>query len=218
MKHFLFFVFLFCSLIINAQAVEEIAYIPSSSGNYDNLVVKGDTQINELVTPAFNLHSYGSLLTVRTLNDAIKVANLNISTGTASLIFNNNTDVGTNTSKVTVKGGSISLTKNTTIASNVLVQELAFPKKVNVDLYLNARNAESKNNSTTLMVNNLFIFGMRVPECENNYYWQKVYSEQKESNKNIEYEILVCNPTKCNAADLEKTCSGNWNASTCECN
>ena len=63
MKYFTLIIFLFLTIISNAQlTMEEIAYIPSPSGYYNNLIVKGNVNINELRTRPLNIQSYGSFL------------------------------------------------------------------------------------------------------------------------------------------------------------
>ena len=63
MKYITLTVFLFLTLVASAQlTMEEIAYIPSPSGYYNNLVVKGNVNIKNLETAPLNVQSYGSFL------------------------------------------------------------------------------------------------------------------------------------------------------------
>ena len=52
MKYFTLICFLFLALIANAQTiVDEISYVPSASGYYNNLIVKGNANIHILPFP-----------------------------------------------------------------------------------------------------------------------------------------------------------------------
>lgn len=111
MKYFTFIVFLFLSVFASAQlTMEEISYVPSPSGYYNNLVVKGNANINEVLTTPFNIVSYGSLLKVyvnQGIDDPSKASKMyiglvNVSTGTAVLYSDFSADQVSNWTQIVV--------------------------------------------------------------------------------------------------------------------
>jgi len=216
MKHFLFVIFLFLAVFTCAQNLEEIYYVPSPSGHYTNLISKGDAYINILATPTFDIHSYGSLLTIRIKNETskINIGTLNIlqSNGTATFAMPSDTETLTTKAYAGFLSFSSSLNGLRTLGINAL----NLPQATTV-LAFNARNifAHETNNSA-LYVNNLSIYGMQVPLCDHGYYWQTV------NVGGNSYTILACNTTTCTNPQDEENCvvqGRTWNvvSGTCSC-
>ena len=221
MKHFLFFTFLLLAIFVKAQNIEEIYYVPSSSGYYTNLIVKGDANINNLVTSAFDLHSYGSLLDIRVANanNQIDINNLvmETSSGTATFITGENPEQ----INASVLAGYLSFTiSQNNPALNINSIQLPHLESQNFYMQLNTNNLNVKDNNSLLNVTGLEIYGMQVPSCPNNYYWQPVTVGGKS------YNILACNTTACNNPQDEEACINkdpfygipfSWDSVLCHC-
>jgi len=231
MKYFTFIVFLFSAIILNAQmSMEEISYIPSRSGYYNNLVVKGNVKINELSTHPFDIVTYGSYLKFNVDNNSRMFANISISTGTAVLNsdFNVN-EVGawsisvpsasaTGPITLNMNGGSLSVSKSNA-NSSLKINSISFQAPETQSPTLNIRTEDFILGSDAIpIVDNLYILGMKIPTCQNGYYWQPV----KAQNGNT-YTILACNMTTCSNPEGEEAClrdGKTWDTSsapTCSC-
>lgn len=243
MKYFTFIVFLFSAIILNAQmSMEEISYIPSRSGYYNNLVVKGNVKINELSTHPFDIVTYGSYLKFNVDNNSRMFANISISTGTAVLNsdFNVN-EVGawsisvpgttSTTSPITLNmnGGSLSVSKSNA-SSSLQINSISFQAPETQTPTLNIRTEDFTLGTDAIpVVDNLYILGMKIPgpnpssapvnqKCQNGYYWQPV----KAINGNT-YTILACNMSACSNPEGEEAClrdGKTWDTSsapTCSC-
>ena len=221
MKYFVFVVFLFSAIVLNSQVtVEEVAYIPSASGYYNNLIVKDNVKINKLKTDTFNVQSYGSILDINVAADSRLLINtLKVMHQNASAALLSNQDESSYNASVTtpsnppnnrstpepppspqtnsltyhtvnMSGGSLSLTKtiNADTSSQIQVQNLNFMSaSKSPTLNIKVRDMYSIYANNSLQVNDLYIFGMQVPKCPNNYYWQKV------KVGSAEYIALACN-------------------------
>ena len=90
MKYITLTIFLFLTLIANSQLVmEEISYVPSPSGYYNNLIVKGNAYINEIRTNPLDIQSYGSFLNM-TLESpkGIEISSLTVKPDTSIALKN----------------------------------------------------------------------------------------------------------------------------------
>lgn len=205
MKYFTLFLFLFSAIILNAQtAIEEISYIPSRSGYYNNLVVKGNVNINKILTDPLNIISYSSILDLKVPNEnfPLKIESLSISTGTASIhIDSNNTTSTKELYNFVSNGGNLSIHSigsEDTQKASMDVKLFHFPenestsrheiKVLTEDIGLEQLNGEDLN--TYVHVKNLYIFGMKFPECPQGYIWKTVKTADSVETM---YTILVCN-------------------------
>ena len=225
MKYFTFIVFLLISVFVNAQMnMEEISYIPSHSGYYNNLVVKGNTKINEIVTYPFNVVSYGSFLTLNS-SSKMHIGTVYVSTGTAALYSNFSVDDvagwsivvpgyeperGTKVSTVQpialrMDGGNLSLSRSGAAASLLKIDPITFePASAKTPLLTirteNFNYPVPSDIKFHAIVKNLYLFGMKVPSCTGGYYWQPVKAGGKL------YYILACNTTTCVNPEYEEAC------------
>ncbi len=209
MKHFLLFTFLLLAIFVNAQNVEDIFYVPSSSGNYTNLIVKGNANINNLNSGTFDIHSYGSLLTIRLAKAAskINIENLFItaSTGTATFVAPKYglSDIPNDY----IKAGYLSYYRSVdtgNVALNIASVSLPQINGKDIAMDFNAHNVNATSYDK-VYVNHLEIFGMTVPvTCPNNYYWQTV--KVTEGTTDYTFNILACNTTNCPNPQKEEEC------------
>ena len=230
MKYFTLILFLFSAIILNAQInMEEISYIPSPSGYYNNLIVKGNSNIKNLYTFSFNVQSYASFLDLK-LKDTNKmfIKNITISTGTAVLFSEvpssninnwqmnpeegnrNESDIPT----IVMHGGNLSIDKTNNLNVELKISHIEFPQHPNsasttFDVrtqdsnydYRNLGYDPNQNSQLGLSANNVYILGMKVPDCEHGYYWQPI----KASN-NIDFTVLACSTNSCKNPQIEEMC------------
>ena len=198
MKYFTLILFLFSTILLNAQtaqpvAMEEIAYIPSRSGYYNNLVVKGNVHINRLQSFPVDMAVYSSLLKVN-METKTEVS-VTISTGTAIIdVDDGGTTSGNNqqTPKTIVEygvpihfeGGYVSISSFDDEESHrpsLEVLRYNFPSDgATIDIKTeNAKFKQLENTDSTSMfmtpgggglnnyvhVKDLHIFGMKFPIC-----------------------------------------------------
>lgn len=222
MKYFAFIIFLFSAIVLNSQVtIEEVAYIPSASGYYNNLIIKGDVNINKLKTDTFNIQSYGSILDInvsdgsRLFINTLRIPHRN---GSAALLSNqdesnyNNSNFSvvvpnnppnrstppsppssepdfTNFHTVNMSGGALSLskTRDADSSSQIQVRNLNFmSNSKSPTLNIKVRDVYSIFADNSLQVNELYIFGMKVPQCPGNYYWTNVTVGR------TQYTVLAC--------------------------
>lgn len=235
MKYFTFILFLLSAVILNAQmSMEEVSYIPSPSGYYNNLIVKGNADINELVTRSFDVQSYASFLNLETTSSKIFINNLSISTGTVALFSEyaisdimpdplTGAKGTTSPIKITMHGGNLSVDRSQTGSStNLNISDLSFADEIQGKTpELKARTSNmvfdySLANNNSFFVKNLYILGMKVPSCPRGYYWQDV----RIGDGNQVYTILACNTTLCQYPYTEEQCYQQnkcYSTSTCSC-
>lgn len=188
MKHFIFVVLLMLAIAANAQMnVEEISYVPSRSGFYNNLIVKGDATINKILTDPFDIRSYGSLLRLNFPTSTIQINNLTVSTGTAYILN------GTDPSKVytiTLNGGNLSVSRFPNQSGDTILQ---IPK-----FWIRAPETETVITSTVRTetyvdqqhnVRDVYILGMRTI-FNGISYWQPVKVTKSDGTEN-KYTILA---------------------------
>ena len=219
MKYFFTFIsFLFLALTLQAQLVmEEIAYVPSPSGYYNNLVVKGNVNIKKLDTQPFSIYAYSSILTIILKNDAtLFIKNLNIDNPNGSAFLRETTNSTwenvsivepdperteqTSSIPFYLNGGHLSATA---IAANnnntITVTNLSLPTNL-TSLLIQTRFLYSEG-SDPIQVKNLEIFGMEyLKSCSDYYRWQRVRVGPGSGNTNI-YTVLVCNNSTAVQAD-----------------
>ena len=224
MKYFTFIVFLLSSLVLNAQLnMEEISYVPSPSGYYDNLIVKGNVKINELVASPFNIQSYGSFLNMEVSPTSnTYISNLNISTGTVALFsefsiseinelhmteaLKNRTPTRTDTTTtsylpIKMNGGNLSVSKSLAYNADLVIGAFSFETSSGKNPVFNVKtNTLNYNLSYPFRAKNVYIMGMKVPACEHGYYWQPIRVAS------TTYTILACNMTSCSEPWKEETC------------
>ena len=195
MKNFLFIIFLFFAIITNAQVYEEISYIPSASGNYDNLIVKGNSNIRELITAPFNIHSYSSILNVRVDPATTIINNLNVqgADASASFIFNAKEDMSANTADFVISGGKITFYKalSDDLNNSVKINGITFNNSSTAKIVFSTRDFRAIDKKSEVRTNSITIYGMDIPYCQNKHYWQTVHVG------NTDYQILVCNQSNC---------------------
>ena len=243
MKYFVFVIFVFSALVLNAQMnIEEIAYVPSPTGYYNSLIVKGNAKIKELRSRPFNIHSYSSFLTVNvsSTTSSLFINKLIVSTGTAALLANKNNATGPTVTPpqgsisvagsnvaVRMNGGSLSVSKtlDASAGSKINIDTLTYEPPISTGSTINfftqdVYNDTSKANFLIVPHDSFYIFGMKVPPCEGRgYYWQDV------KVANTTFTVLACNTTNCEHPEDEEEClnrpmsTGNWswNQTTCHC-
>lgn len=247
MKYFTFISFLFLSITLSAQMImEEIAYVPSPSGYYNNLIVKGDVYINNLVSDTFNIRAYSSMLTLDVAQSStLFVDNVEVPHKRGSVFLSESTyDIGEgiihiltgisapwtpgssqkggggsggqksadNTIPININGGSISISNIPESNASFSLRDIqSITPLPNVNI--SAHNISDTNN-IPIYVKNLSIFGMDIPKCPHNYYWQKVMV-----GSNV-YTVLACRTSICADYLKEERCiqnGGYWNDTTCKC-
>lgn len=226
MKYFITVIFSLLTIVVNAQlSMEEISYIPSPSGIYDNLIVKGNARIHEVQTRPFNIQSYSSVLNFN--SPKMFVANINVpSTGTVSLssteAVSNFTNLGItnpgaanniNRPKIIMNGGNLIITKDQYQNPSLVVDEFYFLSTGNKNLTVKTRDVEYPN-LCGLKTEHLYIMGMQVPSCYYKYYWQPVKVGSKS------YTVLACNMTACQNPEQEEACLAqgtNYCWKNCQC-
>ena len=204
MKYFILISFLFLTLIVSAQTiVDEIAYVPSASGYYNNLIVKGNTNVNKLSTETFNVQSYGSVLTINvSANSRLYIGQLSVSNEDGSVYLREGEDHGLyfdprldeeNNNILKMQGGGIlsvnRIVKTKGSSGGLNVNEIKWGWDKSEEgrrLEINAHDIRSESNE--LNVKKLYIFGMEIPTCGENYYWQKV----KVDNNYYGDGVLAC--------------------------
>lgn len=210
MKQFITVItFLFLTVFVNAQLnMEEISYIPSTTGHYDNLIVKGNVYIKDLMTDnPFDIQSYGSLLTLRTGSVYIHkltmtgnnrtMALSSTSSNLSDTILSNPLAPGeTNsttkqTTPFTMHGGSLSIATASGTAEEqpvLLVDSISFYPTSGRPTY----NIRTQNLNITKNIyvdsNGLYLMGMKVPYCTNGYKWANVTV----SDDTKSYSVLAC--------------------------
>lgn len=266
-RFFTFACFLVLTLALHAQmTMEEISYVPSPSGYYNNLIVKGSVRINEMVVNPFTIQSYSSLLRVNVDDDSrllIKHVSVPHSKGTV-IVKESIEDGGSFGGGIVApvdppvpaeKSGGKSSKNDATVKDEKEVKEEGGSKatqfyipfdinggtlsvsgldsdsnfyfsigsisleKSEPAIFASAQNIESIN-AVDLKTKDLTIFGMQVPKCPNNYYWQKV------KVGSLTYKVLACNTTACSNPEEEEKCyiehAGehppfHWDISKCKC-
>ena len=241
MKYFFIIIsFLLFSVALQAQMIlEEIAYVPSPSGSYNSLIVKGNTKINNLVSYTFFIQSYSSILNVNVAeNSRLYINNLVVSHPKGSVVLKEdiNDDGGgfivvpvhpfgpavrggetkggdrtnLNYIPVSINGGSFSVSKiqSANDDSYVSINSFSFSdsKATSPNFYLYTDDIMSINN-VDLNARNLYIFGMQIPKCPYNYYWQRV------KVGGATYTVLACRKSSCSNYQDEEPClqrGGNW--------
>ncbi len=205
MKHFIFVVLLLLTVAVSAQMnIEQVAYIPSRSGFYNNLIVKGNATINNLSTNPFNIVTHGSLTTLNIPNSTIKISQVNVSTGTVSQEGSAYIQMPSSDNLITsfgINGGSLSVSRtptasetpsNTTLKINAILHPLTEQVPT---LYMRTQDFND-----LLFANiNLYIFGMKYPSQPK--YWQPVKIGSKK------YEILAIEgDLNCDHPEREEVC------------
>ena len=223
--------------------MEEIAYVPSPSGYYNNLIVKGDVYINNLVSDTFRIRSYSSIFTLEIPDTStLYINNIEVSHRRGSVFLSESKfDVVNNiTNSITgmatpwptnskggeggdpkaadssipieINGGTISISnvpgENSTLSLRTIKSNINIP---NATVFT---NNISDTNSPPIYVKNLTIFGMDIPKCPYNYYWQKV-----KVGDDV-YTVLACNTTTCSNPEKEEYCIQNnqcWSSASCSC-
>ncbi len=205
MKHFItLFTFLFLTILVNAQLnMEEISFVPSPSGTYDNLVVKGNVFINNLETSTFDIQSYSSSFTLNVPSKRIYINRLTVPNGTVALSVTN--DIGnTNPSwsivapndtgvlatplEIAMNGGNLSISSiSSSNPAKFRLNALNFTGS-NPTLDVQAIQSSITDN---VHVSNLYIMGMRVPDCSGGYAWQTIQVGSDSDATN--YTVLACN-------------------------
>ena len=236
MKYFSIFAFLFLSITAVAQLnMEEVSYIPSPSGYYTNLIIKGNTNIKKLKTSTFNIQSYASFLDLNVTQPSIlTISTITVSTGTAALStiegFSSISNwtvrppISYNWSlpiNIEMTGGNISLSQSIDSSSaNIYIKQIEFQSLSNTpQLSVKTENIDFSDNNLDVDINELYIMGMKVPSCPNGYFWTPVYV----NNELKSFQALACLEvsTTCNPQQ-EETClhSGSdkcWNPTNCDC-
>ena len=230
MKYFTLTLFLLLTVVLNAQLnMEEISYVPSPSGYYNNLVVKGNVNIAEMVTYPFNVQSYGSFLHVKvnpSSTSKLYIGQLNVSNGTVALFSeftvaqNNSWSINVpnqpaqrealNYIPITMNGGNLSVSKSNATDSPLNISALTFnlPMAETPTMKIRTKDLQYavKDKDEIIMpfeTQELYILGMKVPRCTGEgggYYWQPV------KVGSIFYNILACNTTGCNNPEYEEAC------------
>lgn len=230
MKYFTFFLLLFSAVILNAQLnMEEIAYIPSPSGYYNNLVVKGNANINEIRTYPFDVHSYSSFLNleISTTTSKIYISNLNVSTGTVALFseFDVNDVNGwaiqepdpqraesPSAATIYMSGGNLSVARSQNSSASLNIGLISFGDAIEgktPKLQVRTKYFQYFNSivQSDFIVDNLYIMGMRVPNCRDNgghYYWQNV--PVKVNGSTEIRTVLACSTNNCPNPEQEESC------------
>ena len=222
MKYFTFILFLFSVVILNAQmSMEEISYIPSPSGYYNNLVVKGDVNIKEISTYPFNVHSYASFLDLEISTDTAKIyiSNLRVSTGTVALFSEFDINTVNNWSihepnperseppqaaNIYMSGGSLSLAQSTNSSASLNIGSITFGDAIvgkSPRLYVKTQDFQYNGAiiETDFIVDNVYIMGMKIPSCPHKYYWQNV----PVTGISDPFSVLACNTTTCSIAQQQ---------------
>lgn len=205
MKYFTIIVFLFLSTFAFSQLnMEEVSYVPSPSGYYNSLIVKGDVYINKLRSnTSFDVISYSSFLDMEVLPpSSSQISILQISTGT--LVVDNYVDP--NTITINLRGGSVSFYPSnygsTVRIGNTTLQDITSPNVFNI----HAQTVTFKGNNENRNANFLYLMGMRVPPyltvdgCEQSYYWQSL------KVGNTSYSVLACRTLTCSSYATEESC------------
>ncbi len=213
MKQFITVItFLFLTVFVNAQLnMEEISYIPSTTGHYDNLIVKGNVYIKDLITAKpFDIQSYGSLLTLRTNTNHVYIHNLTMTGNNRTMALSSQSSNLTSTimtnplapgetnptnkqiTPFTMHGGSLSIaTANGTavVQPVLLVESIAFYPTSGITPTYNIRT-QNLNITDNIYVQNegLYLMGMKVPYCIKGYVWADVTV----SDGTKPYSVLAC--------------------------
>ena len=248
MKYFFIFIsFLLFSAALQAQMIlEELSYVPSPSGSYNSLIVKGNTKINNLVSYTFDIQNYSSILNVNVAeNSKLYINSLVVSHPKGSVVLKEdiNDDGGgsiivpvpsgpavrggeqkggdrtkLNYIPVSINGGNFSVSKiqSANDDSYVSINSFSFSdsKATSPNFHLYTDDVMSINN-VDLNARNLYIFGMQIPKCPYNYYWQRV------KVGGATYTVLACRTNNnCSNYQGEEVCiqeGGTWSNATCTC-
>ena len=244
MKYFFIFIsFLLFSAALQAQMIlEELSYVPSPSGSYNSLIVKGNTKINNLVSYTFDIQNYSSILNVNVAeNSILYINNLVVSHPKGSVVLKEDIkdDGGssiivpvpsgpavrggeqkggdrTNYIPVSINGGNFSVSKiqSANDDSYVSINSFSFneAKATSPIFYLYTDDIISDNSNIDLNARNLYIFGMQIPKCPYNYYWQRV------KVGGATYTVLACRTSHCPNYQEEEVCvAGGNNWGNCKC-
>lgn len=228
MKYFTIFIFLFLSIIASAQlSMEEISYIPSPSGYYTNLVIKGNTNIKNLKTNSFNVQSYASFLNVNIAESSIlSISTITVSTGTVALFSDfpasqinswpvnpHLTKSGIDTSlpiNVYMQGGNMSLgrTSSNSNSGQISVDTIAFPSNFGnktPKLTVKTIDLDYPYNNTSVLVEDLYVMGMHVPfnNCSR-LFWSPVYINEGQMLSGV--FVLACSNSACVNPEGEELC------------
>lgn len=244
MKYFsAIFCFLFLTLTLQAQMImDEVAYVPSPSGYYNNLVVQGDTYINQLITDSFNVQSYGTILTLKVASSSLlNIRKINVKNPIGSVIVKESSeempttgsfpnapsqrkggegdkgDEGNNRQYPTyvpfnINGGSISVSSIKNGNSALELRDIETNATPLATIFTN--DITNANQEPNIYVDHLSIFGMDIPQCPYNYYWQKV------KVGSTVYTVLACNYNGCANPQGEEAClqsATNTCWENCEC-
>ena len=205
MKYFFTFIsFLFLALTLQAQLImEEISYVPSPSGYYNNLVVKGDVKINKFESNPFSIQAYSSILTLKVKNDHnlyIQSLDIKKANGSAYLRESDNDISASITEPNPARGTQATepihfylyggtLSANGTAGSpNMSIGSMSLPSITDLSVQTRFINQEG---TDYMNVQTLYILGMDVPRCNGEYRWQRVRVGTGTGNTNI-YTVLTC--------------------------
>ena len=233
MKYFIIIIFSFLTIVVNAQLnMEEIAYVPSPSGYYNNLVVKGNSRIHELRTSPFNIQSYSSVLDLNlSTTSAIFIQNLTVaSSGTVGLSSSLPITQFANLSiqnpgganpvtrpQIGMNGGNLIITRSTAGQDPTLsIQSFTFQSTDNKFMNVRTRDISYQGISDiNFLAEQLYIMGMQVPPCPHGYFWTTVTVAP-----DSQYTVLACNQTSCTNPEQEEACvtqTGKcWKDCTCK--
>ncbi len=203
MKYFSIFVFLFLTLIANAQlTMEEIAYVPSASGYYNSLIVKGDVNIKELWTYPLNIQSYGSFLDVTIKNSGTAISSITVSTNTFVSLKNTYLPSGatpTHLVNMQMNGGKISLQQDNISNNNkyhlkigdiTKIYELSQGSTITykTERFTYPDETTDISDIKALPVKNLYIMGMKVPYCNGKTKW----IQANMLTSDVSFQVLYC--------------------------
>ncbi|MBO4707526.1 MAG: hypothetical protein J5594_03080 [Elusimicrobiaceae bacterium] len=200
MKHFIFVVLLLLTVIVNAQlAVEEIAYVPSRLGFYNNLIVKGNATINNLNTQPFNIRTHGSITTLNIPNSAISIPQLTIANGTVSsqgsaYMVLPKLNSGEHKIAFGMNGGSISASRTQNVenqTANFYIQAIQHDESVIP--VLSVYTEDYIDPYTSGSGGDIYILNMKLPMTAAGSYWQPVKIKQSDGTYK-KYIILVIHP------------------------
>lgn len=214
------------SVALYAQmAIEEISYVPAPSGYYNNLIIKGDVKIKNLITESFFIRAYSSIiklavnldmsyLFIRDLNvynqyGAVVMKESTLDNGSFNGLIaepneenSRSTDTENDFVVFYMNGGIVSASRlendhgsNFDFVVNTVYSSSSVPS-----INISTQDISSSSTTTDVRTKELSIFGMTVPKCPNNYYWQKV------KVGGTVYTILACNTTSCSNPAGEEAC------------
>ncbi len=202
MKYFTLIFFFFLTITVNAQlTMEEIAYVPSPSGYYNHLIVKGDVNIKKLQTYPLNIQSYGSFLDITVNNSGTAISSITVSTNTFVSLKNAEfpyAPLPNAIATMTIYGGKVSLqqkdlstpTYRLKIENMPSIQNLQSNSTITykTQVFKYPQDVTYTNQKTPVGVKNTYIMGMKIPHCDYPGQWVQ-YTQQ-----DTPFYILYCGP------------------------